>query len=426
MLNFKKGYIVVFIISVIGLAFIQYQYLRIGLNLAKVQFNTKAGQALQTIKTDLSTKNELSFLMAQAINKDDSHFNLSLDSIQDATRYFLNDFLVDRFLQQGIKTDFVYRLHAQDSTIFLSPDYKELVAQELKFPVLLSGYLPETVHKRLVLEIQFEDLNNYFLSQLNGLTIPSLLFMLTIIMVVIWVLRSMYWQKNVIATTNDFINNLTHELKTPVFSIGLATKLLQEKVGEDQQKLVGMIRDQNEKMKTHIDKVLELSSMEANKKILQLSPLDFYPSLEDLAHSFSSFAELEGVEFTHSFKGTSYWINGQQSHLSNAVGNLLDNAKKYSTAHPLIQLQAFTKEKFLYIVVQDNGIGIAKNELGNIFKKFHRVPSGDVQSTRGYGLGLSYVKQVVKLHKGTVSVESELGEGTRVQIKLPLIDNGKQ
>src|SRR5690606_22124120 len=115
---------------------------------------------------------------------------------------------VDRFLQQGIKTDFVYRLQAQDSTIFLSPDYKELVAQELKFPVLLSGYLPETVHKRLVLEIQFEDLNNYFLSQLNGLTIPSLLFMLTIIMVVIWVLRSMYWQKNVIATTNDFINNL--------------------------------------------------------------------------------------------------------------------------------------------------------------------------------------------------------------------------
>lgn len=425
MLNLKKGYIVVFIISVIGLAFIQYQYLRIGLNLAKLQFNTKTGQALQTIKTDLGTKNELTFLMAQAINKDDSHFNLSLDSIQDATRYFLNDFLVDRFLQQGIKTDFVYRLHSEDSTIFLSPGYKQLEEEELKFPMLLNGYLPETVHKRLVLDIQFEDLNNYFLSQLNGLTIPSLLFIVAIIIVVIWVIRSMYWQKNVITTTNDFINNLTHELKTPVFSIGLATKLLEEKAGEDQQKLVGMIRDQNEKLKTHIDKVLELSGMETNKKILKLSPLDFYPPLEKLANTFAAFAILEDIEFKYSLEDTRYWLNCEDSHLSNAVGNLLDNAKKYSSKHQVIQLKAYTQEKFLYIVVEDNGIGIAKNELKNIFKKFHRISSGDLQNVRGYGLGLSYVKQVIKLHKGNVSVDSQLGEGTIVTIKLPLLKNGK-
>ncbi|MCX2679898.1 HAMP domain-containing sensor histidine kinase [Galbibacter sp. EGI 63066] len=426
MLNFKKGYVVVFIISVIGLAFIQYQYLKIGLNLAKVQFNNKTGQALQTIKTDLGTKNELTFLMVQAINEDDSHFTLSVDSIQDASRYFLNDFLIDRLLQRGIKTEFVYRLHTNDSTIFLSPGYKTLEEEELKFPVLLSGYLPEAVNKRLVLEIQFEDLNNYFLSQLNGLTIPSLIFIAAIIVVVIWVLRSMYWQKNVIATTNDFINNLTHELKTPVFSIGLATKLLEEKVDEESKSLVGIVREQNERLKVHIDKVLELSGIENKKSVLRLKKQDFYPSLKKLAESFSELSVMEDVDFNYELKGETYWLNCEQNHLANAVGNLLDNAKKYSGSHPVIQLNAYVEEKILYIVVEDNGIGIEKSELKNIFKKFHRIPSGDLHNVRGYGLGLSYVKQVIKLHKGSVSVESDRGKGTKVTIKLPVVEDDKK
>ena len=133
MLNFKKGYIIIFIISVIGLAFIQYQYLKVGLNLAKVQFNSKAGQAVQAIKQDLSHQNELTFLMEQAITKDSSYFKMSVDSIQDASRYFLNDFLVDRLMQSGIKSEFNYRLFKNDSTVYLtSPNYKVSDEEQLK------------------------------------------------------------------------------------------------------------------------------------------------------------------------------------------------------------------------------------------------------------------------------------------------------
>jgi len=420
MLNFKKGYIIIFIISVIGLAFIQYQYLKVGLNLAKVQFNSKAGQAVQAIKQDLNHQNELTFLMEQAITKDSSYFKMSVDSIQDASRYFLNDFLVDRLMQSGIKSEFNYRLFKNDSTVYLtSPNYKVSDEEQLKFPIVLSGYLPDKINERLILELQFEDLNNYFLSQLNGLTIPSLIFIMAIILVVIWVLRSLYWQRSVITTTNDFINNLTHELKTPVFSIGLATKLLSEKATDETKPIVAIIREQNNKLKVQIEKVLDLAGLESRKSVMDLQLTDFRPNLLSLATSFSKLSNLENIDFEYELQDGAYWILCEPNHLENAINNLLDNAKKYSEGKPVIRLTAVTKGNQMYVEVKDNGIGIAENELKNVFKKYHRIISSDLHKVRGYGLGLSYVKQVIRLHKGKVFLKSKINEGTVVTIKVP-------
>ncbi|WP_417443545.1 sensor histidine kinase [Joostella sp.] len=421
MLNFKKGYIIVFVISVIGLSFIQYQYLKLGLNLAKVQFNTKVGQALQTIKTDLSSQNELTFLIDQAITKDESYFTLSVDSIQDASSHFLNDFLVDRLLERGVKSDFQYRLYKNDSTVYLvSPSFEKYDNEELKFPVVLSGYLPNKLGERLILELQFKDLATYFLSQLNGLTIPSLIFMVAIIIVVVWVFRSLYWQRNVITTTNDFINNLTHELKTPVFSIGLATKLLEEKATEETKPIIAIVREQNDKLKVHVEKVLDLAGIESNRSVLKLEKHDFYPVLENLCASFSKLSELEKVDFKYLLEGDSYMIFCEIAHLENAINNLLDNAKKYSEGIPKIRLKSFIKDGYFYVTVKDEGIGIHEGELKNVFKKYHRISSGDLHNVRGYGLGLSYVKQVVKLHNGKVQLESKPSIGTTVTIKIPV------
>ncbi|VAV85977.1 Two-component system sensor histidine kinase, partial [hydrothermal vent metagenome] len=183
-MNGRKTHIiifVIFIISIIGLAIIQYQYLRIGLNLAKVQFNQKIGITVNEIKEELKQPNELTFLVGKAITKEDSYFKLSMDSVQEASRYFLNDFLKDKLLQQGIKTEFTYALYARDSTDYLnSPKSYATENTLLKYPIALEGYLPRLVKKRLILELQFNNLNSYFLSQLNGLTIPSLLFIIAI------------------------------------------------------------------------------------------------------------------------------------------------------------------------------------------------------------------------------------------------------
>lgn len=428
-MNEKKSHIIIFIIfiiSIIGLSIVQYQYLRIGLNLAKVQFNEKMGLVVNNIKEGLKQPDELTFLVGKAITKDDTYFKLSIDSVHDASSYFMNDFLKDKLLQQGIKTEFTYTLTAKDSTDYLkSPNSYNNEESLLKYTIALDGYLPSLVKKRLVLELQFKNLNNYFLSQINGLTIPSLLFIVAIIFVIIWVLKSFYWQKNLITITNEFINNLTHELKTPVFSIGIATKILQEKTNNENKELVNMIRGQVDKLKNQIEKVLELASLEGKKNFIEKKVIDFKPIILKLIKDFEQLAVLENINFISEVKGSQFIINCEPYHLENAINSLLDNAKKYSKENIKIILLVFKDKNKLFISVKDNGIGITDEDKKKIFDKYFRISAGDVHNVKGYGLGLNYVKRIVKLHKGTIAVKSKLGEGSEFIFSLPLYNNEK-
>lgn len=429
-MNGKKIHIiivVIFIISIIGLAIVQYQYLRIGLNLAKVQFNQKIGITVNEIKEGLQRSNELTFLIGKAITKEDSYFKLSMDSVQDASSYFLNDFLTDKLLQQGIKTEFTYTLFARDSTDYLkSPKPYNTENTILKYPIALDGYLPLLVKKRLILELQFNNLNAYFLSQLNGLTIPSLLFIVAILFVIIWVLKSFYWQKNLITITNEFINNLTHELKTPVFSIGIASKILQERINDENKELVYMIRSQVDKLKNQIEKVLELASLEGKKDLIEKTVLDFKPVILNLIKDFEQIATIQGIKFISKVKGDKYILNCDSYHLENAVNSLLENSNKYSKDNVSIVFMVYKDNGNLIISVKDNGIGISDDDKKKIFDKYFRVSSGDVHNVKGYGLGLNYVKRIVKFHKGKIIVNSSLGKGSEFIISIPLHDNEKQ
>jgi len=419
-LNKRTLYITIFILAVIGLFVVQYQYLDIGLNLAKAQFNRNIGVASKEIKNDLLIENQLSFLVGQAITNDDTYFDLSLDSIQDASKRFLNDFIAHRLTENGIETDFSYRLFARDSSYYLkSAKVFETDTKLMTFPIGLEGYLPKLLKKDIILELQFKDLNSYFLSQLNGLTIPSLLFMVIIILIFIWVLRSVYWQHQVITTTNAFINNLTHELKTPVFSIGLATKILEDGVEPTKKPIVQIIRQQIERLNHHIDKVLELGKLESQKKVFNLKEIDFKPHLAKICNDFETLSKLENIKFSYELKGEYYFIMAETSHLENAISNILDNAQKYSE-DPIIELKAFINNGSLLISVSDNGIGIHNTEKQLIFKKYYRVSDGNLHKVKGYGLGLSYVKQVIKNHKGKISVESQPKQGTTFEINIPL------
>jgi two-component system, OmpR family, phosphate regulon sensor histidine kinase PhoR len=418
----RNIYVLVFIVSVIGLVIIQYQYLRIGLNLANVRFNQNIGRSVKAIQSDLSTKNRLTFLLGKAITNDDTYFKISLDSLKESSSYFLKDFLEYKLLENGIKTDFSYRLFVKDSSLSInSANYIENNIKLIKYPIQLKGYLPDLLHKNVTLELQFNKINEYFLFQLNGLTIPSLFFITAIILVVMWVLRSFYWQQSVITKTNDFINNLTHELKTPVFSIGLATKMLQENIGEESKVYLKIIRNQNDRLKEHIEKVLQLASLDKNNKAINLKEINFLPHLKQLCEDFTFISKMEKVTFEYDIKGEKFMLKCEPIHLVNAINNLLDNAKKYSIETPKINLTAEIITKKLHITVKDNGIGIEKKDQKKIFKKHFRVSLGDLYTVKGYGLGLSYVKKIINLHKGKIELESKLNEGTKITIKLPIV-----
>ncbi len=424
MLTKRNLYLLIFVIAVIGLLVVQYQYLRVGLGLAKAQFSDKIDKARENINSELSTVNALTYTLGNAIQKDTSQVHISLDSLEKASQYYLNDYIAYQLKVSGIDAPFTYTLYSRDSITYLSSARPHLSKKEnLTYPMKIEGYLPKLLQKEVILEIGFEDLNNYFLGQIRGLILPGLLFLLMIIFVVIWVLRSFYLQRSIITTTNDFINNLTHELKTPVFSIGLATKILKEDVPDEKKEVVDLIRKESDRLKKHIDKVLELASMESGNPLMQYQEVDFRPELERICQSFALLAKHEQIDFGYTLEKGPYLIKAEKFHLENVIGNLLENARKYSD-HPIIKLNAYKQKGRLLINISDNGVGISQEDIKKIFSKYYRVKNGNVHKVKGYGLGLYYVQKIIKMHRGKVSVQSELGKGTNFTLSLKLMNNG--
>lgn len=418
-------FISLFVISIVGLAVVQYRYLRIGLNLARVQFSEKIAQAGAEITDQLYGRNQLTFLLANALEQDTSFFRTDPAQLTDASRYFLKDYLRERLIDHEIDRDFSFSLMARDSSYYLrSVGAVGQRAEAFTYPLELRGYLPERLGKRMVLELEFENLNNYFLAQLNGLTLPSLLFLAGIVMVVLWVLRTYYWQRQVITTTNEFINNLTHELRTPVFSISLAAKILNERIGEADREYTRSILGQTRKLSSHIDKVLELGTLEHRKSVIQKEHVDFRPHLDTLCRDFQTLCRLEGQAFDFEIEPVPFPMVASVFHLENAVNNLLDNARKYGDDSG-ISLTASAKGGRLSIRIRNGGAPIPAKALEEIFRKYYRVPGGDSQKVRGYGLGLSYVRTVAEKHHGRVTIASDARTGTVVEFILPLESNGE-
>lgn len=417
----KYLYISLLIVSIIGLSIVQFQYFRIGLNLAGVKFNERMGEAIVRIKKDLSEPNQLSYLMATTMTGQASNFNLPLDSITDAATYFLDDYLKAQLLEQGIKARFTYELKDAESKVYLeSEEQFEKDQEDLVFPIILEGYLPETTSKGLSLTLRFRNINRYFLSQLDGLIIPSLIFIVIIVSILIWVFRAFYLQKNLIISTNEFINNLTHELKTPTFSMGVATKILEEKVQGDGKEVIQVLRTQLNKLKGQIDKVLELSLIENKRGFIKREPFDLLPLLNRIDHEYTQLMELEGADYSSEIDQKNYAIKGDEDHLENAINSLLENARKYSRDKVKINFDVRSVGNKVEIKISDQGIGIDPVDQKNIFRKYYRVSNGDRHDVKGYGLGLHYVKKIVTLHKGSISVNSQKGSGSEFIISLPL------
>ncbi|MBC2839085.1 sensor histidine kinase KdpD [Robiginitalea sp. SC105] len=426
-MNRKVLFIALFVISIGGLAFVQYRYLRIGLSLARLQFGQHIADAGGDIRSGLYGNNQLTYLLGSVLERDSTRFNTGLDHMTDASRHFLEDYLREKLIDNEIDADFTFELMTRDSSYYLTSAVNSSRPTDRRFayPIELEGYLPMRIGQRLILQLQFADLTTYFLLQLNGLTFPSLLFLAGILVAVLWVLRTYYWQQRTISTTHEFINNLTHELRTPVFSISLAAKILKEKVPEEQKALTETILQQTARVSGHIDQVLELGSLERASASIPLEPIDFAPALGVLCEQFRSLCELEGIPFEFELPDGPILLDGSVFHLENTVNNLLDNARKYGKGSP-VHLSARRQSGRLLISVSDQGPGMAAEEKSRIFKKYYRITEGDRQDVRGYGLGLSYVKTVIDRHRGTIRVKSQPGRGTEITVELPLRNHGEQ
>lgn len=417
----KNLYLLLFLVSVVGLLIVQYQYLRVGLVLADSQFAAKIDTVKERVQEDLSEYNSLSYSLSRSVQQNTALLQIDFDSLQRMNAFYLKDYLDFQLKSEGITTDFSFELKSRDSITYLTSQ-KQFEDNEKSVSKLIpiTGYLQDITQKELILIINFQDINNYFLSQLQGLIIPGLAFILIIIFVVIWVLRSYYGQSHLISTTNNFINNLTHELKTPVFSIKLATKILEERLPEKEQPVLKLIKRESDRLLVHIHKVLDLASLESGTKIISLTEMDLRPVLEGIVEDYKLLDEQNLLTFNYDLAGGAYFIKGETSHLESALLNILDNARKYAK-EPVIDLKTEITGTQLKVSIKDNGLGMSQKELKSIFKKYYRVIKDDSQPVSGYGLGLAYVNHIMRLHKVKMHVESEPGRGTQFSLYFTLL-----
>lgn len=277
---------------------------------------------------------------------------------------------------------------------------------------------------RYELVVSFPEKDQYVFSSIIGLGGLTLFLTLFIVLVSSSALYQIIQQKKISEIKTDFINNMSHEFKTPIATINLAldaisnpkTKSIPEKV----ERYVSMIREENSRMLTQVENVLRISQLERSSNPIKMSKVDLHSVINDAISHIELILNDKSGSLIKKFKATDVEVLGNKSHLTNITVNLLDNALKYCESTPEIIVETFNEDDDFVFKVSDNGLGMSPVVQKKIFDKFYRATSGNIHNVKGHGLGLAYVKKIVDIHKGEIKLESKENHGTTFEIKLPL------
>lgn len=275
-----------------------------------------------------------------------------------------------------------------------------------------------------MLYLSFPNKNAAIMGSMRANMASSAGLLLVLIFIFSYTLYTILRQKKISEMKSDFINNMTHEFKTPVATIMIASEALKDpEVVEDKSRisrLAGIIYDENVRLGNHIERVLSIARLEKKELQLESNPVDMNELIVAVADSMSLQLQKKGAEVTLALDAAEPVIMGDELHLSNMIFNLIDNANKYSNDTPRIRISSRNTAKSLIIEIADEGIGMTRDHTKRIFDQFYRVPTGNLHDVKGFGLGLNYVQDIVSQMNGTIKVQSEKDKGTVFVITLPL------
>jgi len=274
--------------------------------------------------------------------------------------------------------------------------------------------------------VTFPEKKKFLFSELIGITTLSIIFTLVIIIAYASALNQLIKQRQISEIKTDFINNMTHEFKTPIATINLALDAIKSpKVISDTEKItryLQMIRDENKRMHAQVENVLRISKLEKKELEISKEANDIHGILDEAIEHVNLIIEDRNGIINTDFKANRTSVLLNDVHFTNVIVNILDNAIKYSPEDPIIYVSTENVKDFIIIKVRDQGAGMSKVAQKRIFEKFYREHTGDIHNVKGHGLGLAYVKRIVEDHNGQITVESEKGKGSTFIIKLPLIN----
>lgn len=289
-----------------------------------------------------------------------------------------------------------------------------------------SGTAGENLSLDEVFIVMLPNIDSYVLQSLKWRIVTSILFTIIILLAFYLTVRTMLRQKKLGEIKNDFINNMTHEFKTPIATISLAVDAMKnEKVINDKEKLgyfSGIIKEENQRMNRQVETILRASQLEKDELDLNLEPVQVHELIQDVVENFNLQLEDKNGKIDLMLNAKDDIIEADEVHLLNMINNLIDNAVKYAKENvpPVIKLSTQSNGKHFCMKIEDNGIGMNRDTVKRIFERFYRAHTGNVHNVKGFGLGLSYVKTMVDAHAGVIKAESTLGKGSTFTVDFPL------
>lgn len=408
-----KRWIRVFIITIfafaaISLVFIQFTQTRRTVSINDNMFNIGVTNAMEEVIKQIS-----------------GDVLLPDGSPSPTFRYQSLDSLIgEHLLTNGIDIRPVVGIYddAQSTLLYASAAGQERDLEDSPYRYVFTPRDAETSNQYYIL-LSFPAAQLFLQRNSNLLAYASLILILIIIIMFFVSIRALAVQRKLDTMKSEFINNMTHEIKTPLSTVSLACEMLRdESISSDEESrrnFLGIINDENQRLRVLVDTILQSAKM-ANKKF-RINPkeVDVHQLIEKVAQSFKLTLANRGGTFETHLEASPSVVVADEMHLTNLIFNLIDNGIKYSTDAPHIIVSTTVEDGWFRLSVSDHGIGISKDDQRHVFEKFYRVSTGDIHNVKGFGIGLNYVAQVVKLHQGHITLESELGKGSTFTVSLP-------
>lgn len=407
-------------VSIVGIILFQFYWVNQSFGLAEKQFNQTVEIALYNVAKKMAAFNGSELPNENPVRQSSSnYFIVDINDVIDAS--ILDHFLKTEFEYSNIQIDYEYAIYDCDTDRMVFGNY---IRHSEDPNANIKGTFMKFDEFTYYFGIIFPSKTLYIIRSMNIWIISSFI-LITAIVFFTYAIFIILRQKRYSEVQRDFINNMTHEFKTPVSTISISAKVLSDPdILNNPMRLknyAGIISDQNKRLETQIEKVLQLAKFEKNNLELNYEAIDLNKLVTEVAKGFQiQLSECNGkLELDLDNSKSKVWAD--KVHLTNVIYNLMDNAVKYCNEKPVIRISITDHDNRITLRVQDNGIGIDKKYHQRIFDKFFRIPTGNVHNVKGFGIGLNYVMNVVKGHKWDIALDSAPGKGSTFSITFPQI-----
>ena len=434
----KKTFPVIFVLialSILGILFIQISWLQGLMFLQKNQLSDKLNQSGLMVTGEIGKKmnSGLSFHLPKkglGLNDDYHLHNFDETTISDIYNYQEMHKKIEFALEKYGLSDLHFEFAIADkkgNIEMKSKKFEDVFSDEVntlqsRIPVVPADIMEPTGPFETII-IVAPNIRYYLLHSLLWVIVGVVLFIIVVLAAFFITIRSLMTQRKLVEIKRDFINNMTHELKTPLATISLAVDALKStKVNTDPKSVEyfsNIIKEENVRMNKHVETILQAAQLDKKENELNKQEVDLHDLILGVVDSFKLQLEGKPSNVQTILEASPSNIKVDEEHLLHVLSNLIDNAIKYSKSEIDIIIQTKTLNNKTFISIQDKGIGMDANARKHIFEKFYRAHSGNVHDVKGYGLGMSYVKWVIDSHKGQITVHSETGIGTSIEIILP-------